>query len=98
MPIPTWAGSTLTDPPQSAILRAFPGLGDRMHFHQWKRRQVLTLLGGAAAAWPLAPRAQLPAMRVVGFLHPSSHEAWRVRGFRQGLKEAGFVEGENIAV
>jgi putative ABC transport system substrate-binding protein len=62
-----------------------------------KRREFISLLGGAAAGWPLAAHAQQP-MPVVGFLHPSSPESYRLRAFRQGLKDAGFIEGENIAI
>jgi putative tryptophan/tyrosine transport system substrate-binding protein len=69
-----------------------------MHFHQWRRREVLTLLGGAVA-WPLAAGAQ-QAMPVVGFLHsglPAPY-AGRVAAFRQGLSEAGFVESRNLTI
>ena len=65
-----------------------------------RRREFITLVGGAAAAWPLVALGQQAAISVIGFLHPASPGTFadRVRGFRQGLKETGFVEGENVAV
>jgi hypothetical protein len=93
----------LTDPLQSDILAMRSLLGDRMHFHQWKRREFITLLGGAAAAWPLAARAQQgERMRRVGILITLSErdpEAQaRLTAFREGLRKLGWTEGRNLRI
>src|SRR5215813_13670093 len=63
-----------------------------------RRRDFMSLLGGAAATWPLPARAQQPAARVIGVLAPVSQNEELLRGFRQGLKQSGFVEGENVSI
>ena len=71
-----------------------------MQFGQVKRREIITLLGGATVGWPLAARAQQPTIPVIGFLGSESPNLWasRLSAFRQGLGEVGFIEGRNVAI
>src|SRR5262249_56765561 len=64
------------------------------------RRELLVALGGAAVGWPLAARAQQPTMPVIGFLSTAPPRLYehRLRPFREGLKEAGYVEGQNVEI
>src|SRR5262245_57129076 len=73
-----------------------------MHFHQWKRREIVALFGGAAAAWPVAARGQQTALPVIGYLSTLSLEAavklGTIANLQQGLANAGYLEGRNIEI
>jgi putative tryptophan/tyrosine transport system substrate-binding protein len=75
-----------------------PGQGQRMKFGQMKRREFMSLLGGAAAAWPLAARAQQPKVWRIGVLAPLPPTPATLSAFRDGMRGRGYVEGQNLSI
>ena len=94
LPADLWQADDAVERP-----RKLPVIGEAGAMSELRRRQLFALLGGAAAL-PVAARAERSATPVIGFLHPAARDTLesQLSGFRQGLKETGFVDGENVAI